>query len=346
MKGKTKEQLLKEVESLKERLSQLENVDLEQKKLIEALRGSEAKYRLLFDTAPVGIGVADLEGNIIDANIHMQEMSGFSLEDYMAVGVGATYANPEERRILLETLRKKGKLRDWEGRLKRKDGTEYYALLNADIMELGGRKVVLGIIRDISERKRIDAALIAARENAGDEKNKSDAIIAALGDGIIIQDTDYKIIYQNQVQNDLYGDRTGELCYRTYEGRDKICEDCPVERTFRDGKIHRSERKVVTDKGDFYYELTSSPLRDSTGKIIAGIKVVRDITGSKRMEQTLREGEEKYRRLVETLMEGIWVLDKDANTTFVNPRMTQMLGYTIDEMLGKHLFHLWMNRGG
>ena len=47
-----------------------------------------------------------------------------------------------------------------------------------------------------------------------DEKNKFEAIIAAIGDGIIIQDTDYKIIYQNQVQNDLYGNRTGELCYK------------------------------------------------------------------------------------------------------------------------------------
>jgi PAS domain S-box-containing protein len=337
--------LLNELESLKERLKELETADLEQKKVIEALSESESKYRLLFDAAPVGIGIADLKGNIIDANRNMQEMSGFSLEEYRAIGVGATYADPEECMILLKALREKGKVRGWEGRLKRKDGSQYHALLNADIMELGGRKVLLGIIRDISERKRIEVALNAALTNAGDEKNKSEAIIAALGDGIIIQDTNYKIIYQNQVQNDIYGNRTGELCYRTYEGRDKICEDCPVEKTFLDGKIHRSERKFVTDKGVSYFELTSSPLRDSYGKIIAGIKVVRDITGSKRIEQTLRESEEKYRRLVETLMEGIWVLDKDANTTFVNPRMAQMLGYTVDEMLGKHLFSFMDEQG-
>jgi PAS domain S-box-containing protein len=264
MKGKTKEQLLKEVESLRERLSQLENANLEQNKVIEALSGSEAKYN---------------------------------------------------------------------------------ALLNADIMELGGCKPLLRIIKDITEHNRTEIALKAALVNAQEEKNKSEAIISALGDGIIIQDTDYKIIYQNQVQNEIYGDKTGEFCYEAYEGRDRICEDCPVERTFMDGNIHRSERKVATDKGDFYFELTSSPLRDSTGKIIAGIKVVRDITGSKRMEETLRKSEEKYRRLVETLMEGIWVLDKDGKTTFVNPRMAQMLGYTVDEMLGEHLFSFMDEKG-
>ena len=345
MKGKTKDQLIKELESLKERLSKLENADIERKKVIKALSESEAKYRLLFDSAPVGIGIADLEGNIIDANKNMQEMGGFSLDEYRAIGVGATYADPEERRLLLKSLREKGRVRDWEGRLKRKDGSEYYALLNADIMELKGRKVLLAIIRDISQSKRNEVALNAALVKAQEEKNKSEAIIAALGDGIIIQDTDYKIIYQNQVQNDIYGDRTGELCYKAYEGRDQICEDCPVERTFRDGKIHRSEKKVTTDRGDFYFELTSSPLKDSNGKIIAGIKVVREITGQKRMEHTLRESEEKYRRLVETLMEGIWVLDKDANTTFVNPSMARMLGYTVDEMLGMHLFSFMDEQG-
>lgn len=338
MKGKTKGQLIEELNSLKERLSTLENADIERKKVIKALSESEAKYRLLFDSAPVGIGIADLEGNIIDANKNMQEMSGFSLDEYRAIGVGATYADLEERKLLLDSLREKGKVRDWEGRLKRKDGSEYYALINADIMELKGRKVLLAIIRDISQIKRNEVALNAALAKAQEEKNKSEAIIAALGDGIIIQDTGYKIIYQNYVQNDLFGNKTGELCYKAYEGKEKICDDCPVERTFRDGKIHRSERKVSTDKGDFYYDLTSSPLRDSKGKIIAGIKVVREITGQKRLEQTLRESEEKYRRLVETLMEGIWVLDKDGNTTFVNPRMAQMLGYTVDEMLGKHVF--------
>ncbi|MFZ3384972.1 MAG: PAS domain S-box protein [Candidatus Methanoperedens sp.] len=348
MKEKTKKQLLDELEAVKERLIRLENADIERQKVIEALSESEAKYRLLFDVAPVGIGIADLNGKIIDANKSMQEMGGYSLEEYRAIGVGATYADPEERKLLLKSLREKGNVRDWEGRLKRKDGTEYYALLNADIMELGGQKLLLAIIRDISQSKRNEAKLNGALAKAQEEKNKSEAIISALGDGLIIQDTDYKIIYQNQVQNEIYGDKTGELCYKAYEGRDQICEDCPVERTFRDGKIHRSERRFNTDKGDLYFELTSSPLKDSNGNIIAGIKVVREITGQKRLEQTLRESEEKYRRLVETLTEGIWVLDKDANTTFVNPRMAQMLGYNIDEMLGKHLFSFmdeqWMEK--
>ena len=68
--------------------------------------------------------------------------------------------------------------------------------------------------------------------------------------------------------------------------------------------------------------------------------IVEDVTERKRAEETLRRSERKYRQLVETLNEGVWVIDKDAYTTFVNPRMAEMLGYSVNEMQGKHLFEL------
>jgi PAS domain S-box-containing protein len=173
-----------------------------------------------------------------------------------------------------------------------------------------------GIIQcshDITMSAQAEKNLMATIAAVEDEKNKSEAIIAALGDGLIIQDTDYKIIYQNQVQNDLYGDMIGELCYKAYEGSDKICEDCPVEKTFRDGKIHMSERRVATDKGVLYFELTSSPLKDSTGKIIAGIKVVREITGRKHVEEELHQSH--------NLLEAI----RNAQSSFIEDSDKQIL---------------------
>jgi len=257
-------------------------------KALEALRESEEKYRFLFDAAPVGIGIADLEGNVLDANLSMQEMTGFTLEEFRNINVQATYADPDERKLLIKTLKETGRVRDWEVRLKRKDGTIYYALLNADLVELCGQKVLLTTARDITELKRAEKALKAAMAKAEDEKNKSNAIISAIGDGIIIQDTDYRITYQNQIQNELYGNHVGEYCYRVYEGRDTICEGCPVELSLRDGKVHRAERSVAIEGEIKHFELTSSPLRDSTGKIIAGIKVVRDITERKLTEEEIK----------------------------------------------------------
>src|SRR5512136_666939 len=58
----------------------------------------------------------------------------------------------------------------------------------------------------------------------------------------------------------------------------------------------------------------------------------------KQAKQAVLEGERKYRQWMESLQEGVWVIDKDARTAFVNPRMAEMLGYGADEMLGKTLF--------
>lgn len=80
------------------------------------------------------------------------------------------------------------------------------------------------------------------------------------------------------------------------------------------------------------------PLRDTGGAIHAICGVATDITERKRAEKALRESEARYRRIVETANEGIWTLDAEARTDYVNRRMAEMLGYTPEEMLGRHLF--------
>jgi len=71
----------------------------------------------------------------------------------------------------------------------------------------------------------------------------------------------------------------------------------------------------------------------------------KEIKYRKKAGEALQESDLKYRQLVEQLQEGIWAIDKDANTTFVNPRMAEMIGYTVDEMQGKHLFSFMDKRG-
>jgi len=139
--------------------------------------------------------------------------------------------------------------------------------------------------------RKAEAELREALLKVKFEKNRGDSIVAAMGAGVIIQDTDYRIVYQNDLNKDLFGNRTGELCYRVYEGIDRICDHCPVELTYRDGQIHRSMRSVSTPKGGRHYELTSSPLKDPSGAIVAGIKVVHDVTERVEAEQQLGFGE-------------------------------------------------------
>ncbi len=84
--------------------------------------------------------------------------------------------------------------------------------------------------------------------------------------------------------------------------------------------------------------VVTSPIIDTAGAFGGCLAGVLDITGRKRAEEALRQSEQKYRLVVESLSEGIWVIDRDACTSFVNPRMAEMLGYAPEEMIGKSLY--------
>src|SRR4028118_1427570 len=63
-----------------------------------------------------------------------------------------------------------------------------------------------------------------------------------------------------------------------------------------------------------------------------------DITERRQHEEALSQSEARFRTIVDTAQEGIWLIDVNANTTYVNQRLSEMLGYTVAEMLGRSMF--------
>ncbi|HXX81623.1 MAG TPA: diguanylate cyclase [Thermodesulfovibrionales bacterium] len=113
-------------------------------------------------------------------------------------------------------------------------------------------------------------------------------IMSAIGDGISIMDTDFRVIYQNQAHKNMIGDHKGEHCYSAFSKHDKVCDGCPVNLCFRDGNIHKLEKAGKTGNRPLHIEILASSLHDATGKVMAGIEVVRDITEKKVQEEELR----------------------------------------------------------
>lgn len=99
-----------------------------------------------------------------------------------------------------------------------------------------------------------------------------------------------------------------------------------------------SEETVFHKDGQLHTYLSLKfPVKDAHGQVFGTCAISTDITSRKQAEEQLRESEERYRQIVNTAIEGIWMVDAEARTTFVNPKMAEMLGYSSEEMLGRHL---------
>lgn len=158
-------------------------------------------------------------------------------------------------------------------------------------------------IRDISERKRAEEELRTALSTVHDAKTKLEAILAAMGEGLSILDTDYKIIYQNEFHKKLFGNRLGEHCFRVYGYKDQLCEGCPGILAFVDGCTHKAVVTTRINREQRTFDLTASPLRDIAGKTVAVIELVRDVSEEKKLETQLRHAQKMD--AINTLAGGI-----------------------------------------
>jgi len=109
--------------------------------------------------------------------------------------------------------------------------------------------------------------------------------------------------------------------------------------------IDAQERQTVDEhSAPIWVTTTKVPMTSNSGKIIGVVGISRDITKSKQAEEAFRQSELKYRRIIDTSTEGIWMIDANDQTTFVNPCLAEMFGYSMAEMMDISLLQL-VNEG-
>ncbi len=102
-----------------------------------------------------------------------------------------------------------------------------------------------------------------------------------------------------------------------------------------------SYRVLALDGRTIWVEKSARAFFDHDGRMLRMIGVIADITARKQAEETVRESERRYRRIVETTNEGVWLLDSKFHTVFVNRQLAEMLGYDPVEMVGRSVFDFY-----
>ena len=130
----------------------------------QALRESEARYRTLFESAPVGIGLSNAQGEVIAFNQRLCAMAGVTPEEAHVLPASAFYVVPSQRRRLLAQVRKHGKAEQREVLLKRKDGSTLLGQVQMEEVRLGREKVLMTIVEDITKQKQDEWRAEGVRE--------------------------------------------------------------------------------------------------------------------------------------------------------------------------------------
>ncbi|WP_407742689.1 sensor histidine kinase [Hyalangium sp.] len=117
-------------------------------------------------------------------------------------------------------------------------------------------------------------------------------------------------------------------------------EEMPLSKAIR-GEEARDVDMFVRNANfpqGLHIRCTCLPVRDEQGKLLGAMSLTRDIDAQYKSEAEKRRTEASFRLLVDTAQEGIWTVDPTWHTTYVNRYLAQLLGYSVEEMLGKHLF--------
>jgi PAS domain S-box-containing protein len=326
---KTKRQLVREDETLPLRKGGPAVLEAEREQVEKVWGETEQDKTTILNSLSELVVFQDLEHRVLWANKVAGESVGLPSEKLVGRYCYDVWGRGGEPcpGCPVEKARKTGKPQ--AGEMSTPDGKVWlvkgYPIRNAS----GDVTGLVEMTLEITERKQADGALQAL-------KNKLRSVTDAMEDGLSIQDKDFNIIYQNEPLGKNYGGHIGEKCYRVYEGRDEVCDGCPVKKAFNDGKSHTAVRKVVLPSGKVAFgENTASPIRDAEGKIISCLEINRDITGRKQAEGALRESEERFRSIVENSQVGIVILDDAYRFLYVNDELCRMSGYSRDEFIGQ-----------
>ncbi len=167
--------------------------------------------------------------------------------------------------------------------------------------------------------KRIKQELIS-------EKDKLRILIETLSKvdiGINIFNTKYEVLFQNQFLTEKYGDLTGKICFQEYRGLSEPCDFCPMIKAIETNEIYRGELKGVDGRD---YTIISAPFLNPDGTIDKVIEVVIDISEKKKAEEKIKESEERYKHMLESVPIGIVISDQQGNIYDSNTAMWKILG--------------------
>ncbi len=311
----------------------------------EKLKKNEEKYRLIFESFHDVYYRTDKNGVITEISPSVFNQAGYRPEEVINHQVTDFYSNPDDRDVLMKKLREDGFANDYELSLMTKDGRKIEASVNARILrDENGKSIgVEGVLRDITERKRAEAALRKSEERFRNIFTKSPI-------GIELYDTLGNLIEANEASLKIFGIQNPEEVTRLNlfqnpnlpeQVRNDLLKGeparCEVLHDFE--KIKELNLYETSKSGSIYLDVVITPIgkegqRSSFGYLVQ----IQDITERKITEEALQKEAVKLSAMISGMEEGVIFADGEDRVIEVNDYFLRIAERERSEVIGQSLW--------
>lgn len=276
--------------------------------------GKDMIERLLspvfFEAVPDAMVAVNQEGLIVQVNSQTERLFGYtqgeligqSVEVLVPIGQRELHHRHRDQFQQQPKTRRMGAQLDLRGR--RKDGSEFPVEISLSPVPTAGGMLVLSAIRDISDRKRIEAQLRQAQEELNASKDRQllesrqllALIVNSSQDAIIAKNLDGMITHWNKGAEHMYGYAAEEVIGKHISilaAADRRDETTSILERIRRGERveHFETMRLRKDGQRLNVSISVSPIRDAKGEIVGASVIARDVTGQKRAEEQLRQAQ-------------------------------------------------------
>ena len=307
----------------------------ERREAEERMSQSEERFRKLFDESKQPQLLIE-EGHFIDANSAALEMIGFTSKQAFN-GVTPEQISPEYQpdgqlssakatEMIHLAYEQDGHSFEWEH--VQKNGEHFFAEVMLTPIAFGNKSIIHTVFNNITARKRLEVRM-----------KQFEAIVNSSDDAIISKSLDGIVNSWNPGAEAIFGYSADEMLGHSMkviipdglqDEEDLILEKIKNGETIE----HFETQRLRKDGRIIYISATVSPLRDSTGNIIGVSKIARDITEHKMYEEELSKLSLTVEQSSNSII--ITITNINAEIEYVNPRFTQVTGYSAEEVMGKN----------
>jgi two-component system cell cycle sensor histidine kinase/response regulator CckA len=298
----------------------------EPRRMEEGIKKSELEYKVRAAQSLQALAVVH-DSRIVFCNRAFADIFGYSVDELLALSPeeAAALAHPEDRdlvsRCLADGISGKRVPQRCECRGIKKDGTVCWLEVFSSPKEYDGKPAVQAIFEDVTERKLAERNLrfLLARQTA---------LLAAVPDIIMQVDINRVYTWANDAGFEFFGDDViGKEAADYFEGEQATYNAVD---TLWGGDEHTVYVESWQQRNDGQKRLLAwrcHTLKDDQGKVIGALSSARDITDSRQAEDALRQSEERFRLIAETIDDVFWIYEAEKGTTYISPAHERIWGF-------------------